>query len=89
MGPVSFHPLAESELNDAARYYDLESPGLGSAFLDAVQKTCMSILDHPQAGAVVVGVVRRRFIRRFPYAFGIVRVNGEGHGVGSLRLRNV
>ena len=68
MGPVSFHPLAERELNDAARYYDIESRGLGSAFLDAVQQTCMSILDHPQSGSVVVGVVRRRLIRRFPYA---------------------
>jgi len=68
MGPVSFHPLAERELNDAARYYDIESPGLGSAFLDAVQQTYLSILDHPQSGTVVVGVVRRRLIRRFPYA---------------------
>jgi len=68
MAPVSFHPLAERELKDAARYYDLESPGLGQAFLDAVQRTCVSISDHPQSGAVVVGGTRRRLVRRFPYA---------------------
>jgi hypothetical protein len=28
---VSFHELAESELNDAAQYYDREQPGLGTA----------------------------------------------------------
>ena len=68
MGPVSFHPLAERELNDAARYYDLESAGLGRAFLDAVQKTCGSISDHPQSGTLIVGAIRRRLVRRFPYA---------------------
>ena len=28
--PLSFHELAERELNDAARYYQGESPGLGT-----------------------------------------------------------
>ena len=28
---VSFHPLAEQELNDAAQYDERESPGLGAA----------------------------------------------------------
>jgi plasmid stabilization system protein ParE len=68
MGPISFHPLAERELNDTTRYYNLESPGLGRAFLDAVRKTCASITEHPQAGAAVVGTILRRLIRRFPYA---------------------
>ena len=27
---VSFHPLAEQELNDTASYYNATSPGLGS-----------------------------------------------------------
>ncbi len=68
MRRVWFHRLAERELNDTARYYDLENPALGRAFLDAVQKTCVSILEHPQAGVGVVGTIRRRLIRRFPYA---------------------
>jgi plasmid stabilization system protein ParE len=67
MGSIAFHQLAERELNDTARYYDLESPGLGRAFLDAVQSTCVSISDHPQSGTLIAGV-RRRLIRRFPYA---------------------
>ena len=77
MRQVSIHRLAERELNDTARYYDHESPGLGRAFLDAVEKTCASILEHPQSGASVVGRIRRRLIRRFPYAL-LYSVRSDG-----------
>jgi toxin ParE1/3/4 len=65
---VSFNSLAEQELNDAAQYYDLESAGLGAAFLTEVERCCASIVEHPEAGYAVVGAVRRRLITRFPYA---------------------
>jgi hypothetical protein len=45
MRRISFHRLAERELNDTALYYDLESPGLGVTFLDAVEKTLVSMLE--------------------------------------------
>jgi len=38
--------LAERELNDAAQYYELESPGLGAAFLAEVEKCCEAIVAH-------------------------------------------
>jgi len=65
---VSFNPLAERELNDAAQYYELESQGLGGAFLGEVERCCASILVHPEAGRAIRGTVRRRLIARFPYA---------------------
>ncbi|HZT77571.1 MAG TPA: type II toxin-antitoxin system RelE/ParE family toxin [Vicinamibacterales bacterium] len=65
---VSFNSLAEQELNDAAQYYDLESAGLGAAFLNEVGRCCASIVERPEAGYAVVGAVRRRLIPRFPYA---------------------
>jgi plasmid stabilization system protein ParE len=65
---VSFHPLAERELNDAAQYYEMESPGLGAAFLSEVERCCTSIVEHPEAGRAIRGVVRRRLVARFPYA---------------------
>jgi hypothetical protein len=37
MPRVSFHVLAERELNDAALYYEHERLGLGAAFLDEVE----------------------------------------------------
>jgi len=65
---LSFHELAERELNDAARYYERESPGLGADFIDEVERCTASITRHPIAGAIVHDDVRRRLVRRFPYA---------------------
>jgi plasmid stabilization system protein ParE len=68
MAPPEFHRLAERELTEAAQYYDLESPGLGSSFLEEVDRCIQSIDDHPEAGVILRGSVRRRLLRRFPYA---------------------
>jgi plasmid stabilization system protein ParE len=65
---ISFNPLADRELNDAAQYYELESPGLGAAFLSEVERSCNEITKYPAGGPVVLGSVRRRLLRRFPYA---------------------
>jgi plasmid stabilization system protein ParE len=68
MGPPEFHRLADRELNEAAQYYDLEKPGLGSSFLREVDRCLRSIEKHPEAGLILGGPVRRRLLRRFPYA---------------------
>jgi len=65
---VSFHDLANLELNEAAQYYESESPGLGQAFITAVERCTDEIIQYPEAGLVVRGSIRRRLIRRFPYA---------------------
>lgn len=68
MDRPEFHRLAERELNDAAQYYDLEDPGLGAAFLQEVDRCLQSIETHPEAGPILRDSVRRRLLRRFPYA---------------------
>jgi toxin ParE1/3/4 len=68
MDRPEFHRLAEHELNEAAQYYDLEDRGLGAAFLEEVDRCLESIQAHPEAGAILRGAVRRRLLRRFPYA---------------------
>ena len=65
---ISFHRLAEQELNDAVSYYHLESPGLGEALLQEIRRSVQAIVDHPEAGLDLLGGVRRRLARRFPYA---------------------
>jgi plasmid stabilization system protein ParE len=65
---VSFHPLAEQELNEAASYYDAASPGLGAAFLDEVERAIKQILEYPEATPLVNRVVHRKLVRRFPYS---------------------
>lgn len=64
---VSFHHLAERELNDAAAYYELESPGLGTAFIAEVERATEAIVQHPESGHRILGPVRRRLLHRFPY----------------------
>jgi hypothetical protein len=68
MDRPEFHRLAEHELNEAAQYYDLEESGLGSSFLEEVDRCLQSIEAHPEAGPILRESVRRRLLRRFPYA---------------------
>jgi plasmid stabilization system protein ParE len=50
MARVSFHRLAERELNDAALYSEHESPGLGVSFLDEIERHIEAIVKNPNAG---------------------------------------
>jgi hypothetical protein len=34
---LSIHEAAEAEINEAADFYDLKSPGLGSVFIDEIE----------------------------------------------------
>ena len=61
MDRPEFHRLAEHELNEAAQYYDGEEPGLGSSFLQEVDRCLQSIDAHPEAG-----VILRRFCSSSP-----------------------
>jgi plasmid stabilization system protein ParE len=65
---VSFQDLAKLELNEAADYYKSESVGLGQAFITEVERCTDEIVQYPEAGLVMHGSIRRRLIRRFPYA---------------------
>lgn len=82
MAGVSFHELAERELNDAALYYERESAGLGLKFLDEDENYIDAIVKNPNAGKRVRGQVRRRILRKFPYGIlysvreGTIRVLG-------------
>ena len=68
MERVSYHRLAQSELNEAAQFYDSESPGLGLAFLDEIERCTQTIVNFPEAGPLIIGTIRRRLVIRFPYA---------------------
>jgi plasmid stabilization system protein ParE len=65
---VSFHELAERELNDGAQYYEVQQAGLGSAFIAEVRRCSDAICAYPDAGPIARGDVRRRLCQRFPYA---------------------
>jgi len=67
VGRISFHRLAERELNDAALFYERESRGLGIKFLDEINRVIKAILKNPSAGERIRGQIRRRLLRKFPY----------------------
>lgn len=73
---ASFHDLAKVELNEAARFYEAESPGLGEIFLAEAERSVLAIIEHPESSPVVGRSVRRRLLRRFPYGL-LYRVRGQ------------
>jgi len=65
---ISFHELAEFELNDAATFFENETEGLGHRFLSAVQAAVVYIQQHPEASPIIDGDVRCKVLRNFPYS---------------------
>jgi len=66
--PIDIHELAEIEIEEAADFYDMQSPGLGSAFIDEFQRALERIVEFPNAGPLIHGRVRKRFLSRFPFS---------------------
>ena len=76
MKPVHFLRPAELELLDAAKYYELQATGLGSDFLDEVDLAIRDIRENPERWPVLRNDMRRRLVRRFPYAL-LYRVDAD------------
>lgn len=86
---VRFHPLARAEMGDSARYYEDECRGLGSEFLDAVQRAVGFLREHPEGAPVVSDALRRKLIDRFPFGL-IYAIEEDGLfiiAVANLRRR--
>jgi len=64
---VRLHPAAQQELEEAAAYYDLEGPGLGSAFLGDFEKAGEHIRLFPESSPIARKHARRKLMARFPY----------------------
>jgi len=71
---LRFHPEAQAEMVEAARYYEVEKTGLGKRFLAAVQAATQKIRLFPQIYQRVEGDVRRCCVERFP--FGVIFRDG-------------
>jgi toxin ParE1/3/4 len=62
------HETAEAEINEAADFYDVASPGLGRVFLDEIQHALERITEFPEAAPLIRGRVRKRVVAKFPYS---------------------
>jgi toxin ParE1/3/4 len=65
--PYSFHPEAETELADAAIFYESRMVGLGRSFATEVEKTVSLIREYPDAGMALGVRHRRMLVHGFPY----------------------
>lgn len=54
--PLSIQETAEAEINEGADFYDLESPGLGTAFIDEIQRVIESISRFPASSPLLKSV---------------------------------
>ena len=65
---VVFHPLAERELIEAAKFYETRAAGLGEDFVLQVERTLAGIVQKSKVGSILTRPIRRRLIPRFPFA---------------------
>lgn len=63
----TLHPDADAELTEAARYYELRQPGLGSELLEEVERALDQILTYPEVSQKIGRRVPQKPLWRFPY----------------------
>jgi len=69
-------PEAQIETREAAAFYEDCQPGLGRAFLAAVEAGSAEILKYPRMWRKVKGRFRRYLVHGFPYGL-IYAVQGD------------
>ena len=63
-----YHPDAETELIEAAQYYERRVAKLGVQFLDDADRAVSMILETPERWRIIEEDVRSYLMPRFPYA---------------------
>lgn len=68
MKPVNLLPEARQEMLEAAFYYRRKASGLGSDFISEVERAVDAVAETPYSWPILEGELRRRLVRRFPFA---------------------
>ena len=66
--PLVVGPIAERDIEEAARWYEAREPGLGQAFVHEVLRALDAIVDSPERFPFLGDPYRRKLLDRFPYA---------------------
>ena len=64
---VKFQPDAETDVADAAAWYENQRNGLGAEFLLEILSTCELISENPEMFPVLHRNTRRAVIKKFPF----------------------
>jgi len=64
---VLFSKPAQLEVDDAVTWYDTQSSGLGTQFLDDLDRTVRRIVAYPLSCQEIEPELRRGLLSRFPY----------------------
>ena len=64
---IIFSRIANQELDDGVRYYELQYLGLGRRFKEEVKKAALRITEYPEAWSVERGGIRKCLLHKFPY----------------------
>ena len=73
---IVLRPEAETAIVAATDWYESRSPGLGVAFVRAIEEALTAIQANPRLYEEVRPPLRRALLRRFPYSI-IYREVGE------------
>jgi plasmid stabilization system protein ParE len=66
--PLDFHPTVRDEIDAAHAWYEQRRPGLGTDFLDDLQRVLAEITANPARYGFADADVREGALTRFPYA---------------------
>ncbi|HKI01482.1 MAG TPA: type II toxin-antitoxin system RelE/ParE family toxin [Thermoanaerobaculia bacterium] len=64
----SYHPKATLEIIEAIRYYEERAPGLGRELRAELDDAVLLLRQVPESAAPIRGGLRRKPLRRFPFA---------------------
>jgi plasmid stabilization system protein ParE len=65
---ITVRPEAASDVEEAYRWYERASHGLGDEFLEAVRSALDLVSERPEQFPVVYRSTRRVLVRKFPYS---------------------
>ena len=68
MWPLEFHPAVQQEVDDGYNWYERRQPGLGTDFLDELERVYAAIQGNPARYGFAQGNIREGLLTRFPYA---------------------
>ena len=80
-----YHPKFETDLIEAARYYQGQVPALGAEFLDEAEQSVEEVMRAPERWPLRVGGIRRFLLHRFPFVIRY-RISPNGNTVQFLSI---